>query len=153
MTMGMAKPAIVRLCGCGAAAAWVWMCGCAGPAVEVGQTGVKASSTLGTVTATLPAQLPVLTIVAAAESALRAQGLTVLWKTSSEAGGELAAEQRAGGGNGMERVRVWVETLSAGPGLSVRVEPFGDEPRARVMMEAMLVELGMGQRAAANVGP
>lgn len=140
---------------CGRRWAWaagvlLWGGGCAGPAAEIGQTGVKASSTLGTVSATLPARVPVLTVVAAAESALRAQGLTVVWKTSSEAGAELSAEQRAGGGNGMERVRVWVETLSAGPGLSVRVDPFGDEPRARVLMEAMLVELGMGARAAAG---
>ena len=127
-----------------------WVGGCAGPAVEVGQTGVKASSTFGTVSATLPARVPVLTIVAAAESALRAQGLTVVSKTSSEAGAELSAEQRAGGKDGMERVRVWVEVLSAGPALSVRAEPWGDEPRARVLMEAMLVELGMGPRAAAD---
>ncbi len=118
--------------------------GCAGPAVEVGRTGVAASSSLGTVQATLGPEVRVLTIAAAAERAVRARGLTVVRRNASEDSAVIEAEQRRGAG-GYERVLVWVSTQAAGPGLAVRVEPFGDEPRARVVMEGILVELGYGR--------
>ncbi|MFN0011381.1 MAG: hypothetical protein ACKVS8_07025 [Phycisphaerales bacterium] len=117
---------------------------CSGPQSEVGRTGIMASSSLGTLEATLPPSIPVLTISAAAERALRARGFTITEKTASEDRAHIEAQQRSPGV--LESVSVWVSTLAAGPGLRVRVEPLGDEARSRVVMEGILTELGLARR-------
>lgn len=114
---------------------------CNGPALEVGHSGVMASTSLGTLEATLPPTVSVLAIGVAAENALRARGFTTTSRSASEDHFRMTARQAAAGM--LDSVSVWVDTVPDGPGLRVRFEPLGDETRSRVLMEAILAELGL----------
>lgn len=114
--------------------------GCQANPQAVGMTGVEASFVLGTLRAQLSPRVTVMTALAAAEIALRDQGFVISDRTASEGRGRLRAKR--GNAGLFAGVVVSVSPAAQGTGISVFVEPMGDEVASRVLMEAIVLRVG-----------
>lgn len=115
--------------------------GCAGQAGTHGRddtvTAVHAMTTLST---ELPDRLPIPAVVAAAESTLLDAGYTIRDSQLTEVKGRVEAIPPDRGI--FEKVVVKSEVGRWGTRIKVRIDPLGDEPRARTILDGMLFRLG-----------
>lgn len=101
---------------------------------------VLASYQFRTLEAKLGPEVPVLTARAAAEQALRSRGYVV---TNTSGGADRSRiEARAAGRGDLDKLVVESWAGDRFTGVSVTVEPFGDEAESRAVLDAILNRLG-----------
>lgn len=121
------------------------VCACAGacrPSVSShGQRrDVLASYQFRTLEAKLGPEVPVLTARAAAEQALRSMGYVV---TDASGGADRSRlEAKAAGRGDLDKVVVESWGGAGFTGVSVTIEPFGDQAESRAILDAVLNRLG-----------
>ncbi|MCC6321026.1 MAG: hypothetical protein IT438_06260 [Phycisphaerales bacterium] len=110
---------------------------------------VTAAYSGGTLKTSLDPAFNVLVVHAAAESALRARGYSITSSTGSADHARITARS-AGSGVGLRTIlgdiaveQVVVDTVASSDSTDMRVrfEPWGDEPRSRAVMDAVLTRL------------
>lgn len=114
--------------------------GCGGTMLH-GPEQIPARFTLGTLRAELPGSVDVLTASAAAESALRSRGYSVVRTSITDDHAVIAGEPPRAGF--LESVSVQISVTNHATAVSVRYEPLGDEPASRAIFDTMLAGLGM----------
>jgi hypothetical protein len=104
------------------------------------QRDVLAAYQFGTLDSKLGPEIQVLTVRAAAEQALRSRGYVV--EKVSGGGDRTRIQARAAGQGGWDKVVVesWIGDRFTG--VSVKVEPWGDEAESRAILDAVLNRLG-----------
>jgi hypothetical protein len=130
----------------GAAAVLILGCGLLLPACQpsVASQGqnrdVLASYQFRTLKSRLGPEVQVLTVRAAAEQALRARGYVITNVTG--AGDRSRVEAQAAGQGTLDKLVVETWAGDRFTGVSVTIEPLGDEAESRAVLDAMLNRLG-----------
>lgn len=115
--------------------------GCRAKVEQQGRMGTTAAYSAGSLSADLPATVRVQAAVAAAESALRDRGYTIGARRASEDSGFVEAKLPRPGL--FERTKVEARVTGGGTRLTVKVEPWGDEPASRAILDDVLKRLGL----------
>lgn len=133
-------PPRLRLVGmCGLAI----LAGCAGPKSDIGWHGQEqylAVYRMGTLHTTLPPDVPVHSVIAAAEMVLERRGYTVTSTDATDDRGHVVA--RPNDGRQISKVNITSRLVDGGTAISIRTYPGGHEHVARDMLERMLTRLG-----------
>ncbi len=120
------------------------LCGCSAPQKETswhGREKLMAVYTMGTLHTTVPPDVPVHSVIAAAEMALERRGYTVTSTDATDDRGHVVA--RPNDGRGISKVSVTARLADDGTGISIRTYPGGHEHVARDIYERMLTRLGL----------
>lgn len=120
--------AIVLVAGCKAKPAWQ------------GRGDVLALYQFRTLSAEFPDQIGVPAVVASAEAALRSRGYAVTRSETTRDKGVVHAKKP--NPEMLEKVVVIVRLSRLGTRVELRLDPFGDEPQSRAILDDMLVRLG-----------
>jgi hypothetical protein len=118
----------------------VVLAGCKSKPQWQGRGDVLAIYTATTLTAEFPDEIPVPAVTAAAETALRNRGYAVASSESTRDRGRLEAKMPNPWV--LERVIVMSRLSDLGTRVQIRIDPLGDEARARAILDDMLVRLG-----------
>jgi len=136
-----ARPLPAAMLGVALIAGAIFGSGCAGQAGTHGRddsiTAIYAATTL---TADMPDRLRVPAVIAAAETTLRKDGFSIETSTSTEEKGRVVAVPPEAGL--LERVVVKAEVGRMGTRVQVRIDPLGDEPRSRKILDGILGRVG-----------
>lgn len=101
---------------------------------------VQASYQFRTLEARLGPEVPVLTVRAAGEQALRSRGYVV---TGVSGGADHSrVEAKAAGQGDLDKVAIECWSGAKFTGVSVTIEPFGNEAESRALLDAVLNRLG-----------
>jgi hypothetical protein len=95
---------------------------------------------MGTLHSTLPPEIPVHSVIAAAEMALERRGYTVTSQDATDDRGHVTA--RPNDGRQINKVEITARLVDGGTGVSIRTYPGGHEHVARDLLERMLTRLG-----------
>ena len=128
----------------GLAGLFVAVAGCSAPSSETswhGQEQLMAVFTTGTLHTTVPPDVPVHSVMAAAEMALERRGYTVTSTDATDDHGHVVA--RPNDGRGISKVTISARLVDDGTGISIRTYPGGHEHAARDILERMLTRLGL----------
>lgn len=137
------SPALALAAHAAAAAALIASAlgGCNAEHAYHGSGDILASYSVRTLKADLPPSIRVPGAIAAAGSALRSRGYAVVSSEATEDKGRVVAT--APGATMGERTVVTVRQTDTGVRVSITAEPFGDESRSRLVLDAMLARLGL----------
>lgn len=116
--------------------------GCRASEGFAGRSGVAASYRLGTLTADLPDEVRVRSVLAAADATLRARGYSVVGEQATADRGWARGSPPAGSLLELEDVTIWSRLSRTGTRLGVDVKPIGAEAQARAIMDDLLRRLG-----------
>ena len=117
------------------------MVGCAGKQAYQGSGSTVATYQGSTLSAILPAEHRVPTVLAAAEQALRDRGYTIVSNASTEDAGTLIA--RPPRYNTYPRMQIQAMVVGAGTRIELGYQPFGNEEVCRATLDAILARLGL----------
>lgn len=132
----MAIAAVAVLTGAGAPA------GCKARAAYQGSDrSVMAAYGLRKLRTELPPTVRVPAVVAAADAALRDRGYAVTSSHASEDAGRVEGEPRGAGV--LESVVVSARLVADSTRVEVVIKPWGDEPKSRAILDAILIRLGL----------
>ena len=106
-----------------------------------GQEELLAVYQMGTLYATVPPEVSVHSVVAAAQMVLERRGYTLTAVESTDDQGHVIA--RPADGRTISKVRVSVRLVDGGTALSIRTYPGGNEHAARDIFERILTRLGL----------
>jgi hypothetical protein len=118
--------------------------GCSAPSSETtfhGQQQLMAVYTLGSLHTTVPPDVPVHSVIAAAEMAVERRGYTVTSSDATDDKGHVVARPRDG--RGISKVSITARLVDDGTGISIRTYPGGHEHASRDILERMLTRLGL----------
>lgn len=127
-----------------AAGALFWCGGCKAPSTDVdwhGQQELMAVYRTGTLHTTVPADVPVHSVIAAAEMELERRGYTITSTDSTDDRGHVIA--RPEDGRSISKVNISARLTDEGTGISIRTYPGGHEHPSRDMLERILTRLGL----------
>ena len=117
--------------------------GCEGPQSRYGWHGDEeflAVYRMGTLHSTLPPEIPVHSVIAAAEMALERRGYSVTSVDANDDRGHVVA--RPTDGRQISKVEVTSRLTDGGTAVSIRTFPGGHEHVERDILERMLTRLG-----------
>lgn len=115
--------------------------GCARTTATQGYHNIRADWSFGTLDAKLPAGYRAGDVSAAAESALARMGYTVTSRTETEE--RATIEARQAGSSVFEKIIVRATPDARRVRVRITTRPVGDEDRARILLDEMLVLLGL----------
>ncbi|MBM4108369.1 MAG: hypothetical protein FJ255_06080 [Phycisphaerae bacterium] len=116
--------------------------GCRASEGTSGRTGVSASYRLGTLISTLPDEVRVRSVLAAADATLRARGYSVVAGQATADRGWVRGSPPAGSALDLEDVTIWSRLSRTGTRLGVDVKPILAEAQARAILDDLLRRLG-----------
>ena len=118
--------------------------GCKAPQAKYdwhGQEELFAVFQLGSLHSTLPPEVSVHSVVAAAQMTLQRRGYTITASESTDDQGHVIA--RPADGRTISRVKITVRLVDGGTSVSIRTYPGGNEHVFRDILERMLTRLGL----------
>ena len=118
----------------------VVLAGCRAEPKWQGRGDVLAVYQYTTLTAEFPDQIAVPAVMASAESALRARGYSVTHSETTRDRGNVIAKGPSP--DLLEKVVVNARLSRLGTRVEIRMDPVGGEPRARAILDDMLMRLG-----------
>jgi hypothetical protein len=119
----------------------IWQGGCAHKPQYHGQRGLIGTYRAGTLSAILPAEARVPTVVAAGEQMFRDRGYTIVESNATEDAGRIIA--RPPRYSSYPRMFMSVDLVESGTEVRFTYEPLGNEEVCRASLDALLRRLGM----------
>ncbi len=122
----------------------VGLVGCAKPTLGYqGKDRVLATYSMPKLKTELPPEVSVEAVTAAAESVLLARGYTITTTRHDAEKGRVVGRSPADTGwTGADQTAIRAYVTGAGTGVTIEVEPWGDEMASRALLDALLARLG-----------
>lgn len=111
------------------------------PAYQGADRSIVAAYRIRKLRTELPPSVRVQAVVLAADAALRDRGYAVTSSRATEESGHIEAEPRGAGD--FESVEVTARVIASGTRIEIRINPWGDEPKSRAILDGILARLGL----------